>query len=416
MPNELLLTNNGIGLESNITEVNNNTTIKEDRVLGTKIDGVQYEFSLAETDITNATNISCNEDATAIIEDNKLKISNMHENTVCKINDTLKSTVDTSDESRNNIMMIKDEVTSSDCSISENKVIELDLNGKKISSPGIVIYVRAGNLKIKGDGVISTTGADLENGAIKIWGDGGSKLSIEGNECNSTNINEYNSGLLIYANNTNAIADYGLRQNDGIDASIDINGGCYVSEAKNAIRSYGQTNLTINNAKTVSKGNGIIVSDNSSLVIYDGSFTSLEESVIVTNVNSNTKIYGGSFVSRDYGAILHINGNMYLYGGTYSIQNNEHSIINSNNGNLYVSGGTYNGFFNISPNGSNEGSLNYICGGTFVFAGSNITPNDPVGSLKYTSNVVWSGKTSPTIGGSYPNTILKDDSITCPVF
>ena len=302
----------------------NNSTIKEDRVQGTKLDGVFYEYDLSDTDITNATNISCNEDAQAVIEDNKLKISNMHENTICKINDTLKSTIDNLDDSLTNIKMIKNEDNVTKMTIASGKEVALDLNGKEINSIGVnetsTTYNENYNVFVINGKLI----VNDENGTGGIFtGYNSAPITASSNAYVIINNGNYNGRRTITTNGNNSY--------------VKINGGTYNSKNGPSLylESCQNCEMVINDA-TISKtatGSCSIMQDsnnNTSVIeINNGNYNISDAAWILctTNINKGTvNINGGTFNQNTTAIFGYRGGTLNINGGTFN-QTNKSAVI-----------------------------------------------------------------------------------------
>ena len=344
----------------------NNSTIKEDRVQGTKIDGVQYEFDLANTDITSATNIACNEDAIPTIEDNKLKISNMHENTICKINDTLKSTIDNLDETRNVVKMIKNESNVLKMDINPANEVTLDLNGKKVYSSAYElqetnnidnnsIFFVKGRLKIEDlnndGGLYNGTSARpiqiKENGHIVI--NGGyyiGRHSIYSYNADNSYL-EINNG--IFENNYNAVISYG---GTCVNCNVKINGGTFRDDGVNGniyLNTSSVSNFEINGGTFTTTLSSISVSaiNKMNLTINNGDFTA-GTTTIYNGGTSPVNINGGYFISTG-GTAIHNNVN-----GTININQSSNPVYISTLAQVWSPAITNSGTFNIRASIANN--------------------------------------------------------------
>ncbi len=344
----------------------NNSTIKEDRVQGTKLDGVQYEYDLAQTDISNATNISCNEDATADIVDNKLKVSNMHENTICKINDSIKSTIDNLDDSLTNIKMIKNEDNVEKMTIASTNDVVLDLNGKEINSNDIVFSL-FGKMTVNDNniGVIKSTGnnifytynnSNLILNNVNLTNSGDVTIFINGEFKSNNSISECtdNCRVALYITpsgngviNNGTFKSTGTREAIDSDGILTINYATVIGEGQNAINTYNdKANVTINDGVFTSTKN-TISTNKGTITINNGTFTSTRRTI--ENRSGTININGGIFksstdndtISNQGSGIINItdkknkvyiinNGNNTLYG--------ERSITNYGTGTVNIDG------------------------------------------------------------------------------
>ena len=123
------------------------------------------------------------------------------------------------------------------------------------------------------------------------------------------------------------------------------------------------------------------------------------------------RIYNGNYNVINNTSVYLYKGSVIINGGVFTSNDNSFGTIT---GSLSINGGTFNGHINSWTTSGLSGNVINICGGTFTNTNNDISANDSNDVIKYKSNVVWTGKTSPTVGGSYPGTVSLDDSIVCP--
>ncbi len=421
--------------------------------------GSRTTINISDMDLTNVKNVSCNNGAVPSIASNKLTVSGILGDTTCYLNNTLKNAIDNADATENNIVLLKDE---ENVGVSiENKKITLNMNGKKLIGPVNLIYINeTGDLTINGDGLIYASSTTYSsNGAIKMHGSGNAKLTINANECNSMNPEEYQSGLLIYADANSAIANYGVKSQKDIPAELNINGGCYYSKQLDAIQVSGNTKANISNANASAYSVGIGVYGTSSITSINNNVVSSNNFAFIVNGTSTTaNIEGGKYVSKagnsatmqaQGDSILNIKNskirqettseyNAHQIGirneGTNKInienvdvKSKGPAVYNNKNGIINIKSGTFEST-NLAANGgivsinTIEGATINICGGTFKTEGKNTydlasstnQSNDSIKFyIKYKSNGInWTNGSNPKIIG-LQNHFIVDNNLTC---
>lgn len=420
--------------------------------------GSRTTINISDMDLTNVKNVSCNNGAVPSIASNKLTVSGILGDTTCYLNNTLKNAIDNADATENNIVLLKDE---ENVGVSiENKKITLNMNGKKLIGPVNLIYINeTGDLTINGEGLIYASSTTYSsNGAIKMHGSGNAKLTINANECNSMNPEEYQSGLLIYADANSAIANYGVKSQKDIPAELNINGGCYYSKQLDAIQVSGNTKANISNANVSAYSVGIGVNVTSSITSTNNNVVSSNNVAFIVNGTSTANIEGGKYVSKaDKVASVQAQGDSILnikdaiirqettsdyYWTQIGIRNEGTNKINIENvdvkskgpavynnrsGIINIKSGTFEST-NLATNGgvvtnnSVEGATINMCGGAFKTEGKNtydlaLSANESMDSIKfyikYKSNGInWTNGSSPTKYG-LQNHFIIDDNLTC---
>lgn len=297
-----------------------------------------------DVNITNETNISCNNGSIPKYENNTLTISNITSSVECVINDSLKTTIDNIDSSLNNILMINDEsLNNQELIINENDNIVIDINGKTIIStfnedkPSIL---NKGSLTIKDS--LNTGLLKTNYRLIKSYG----SLNIESGNYKRENEDSVDGGIIEIQNgeatlknsnfqsaNTWVIFTYYDSQNDEFEPTININ-NCDISSTSAAV----------------------VVNRNIKGKIY------LSNSSITNN-------YKGIV---NYGELIEINNTTIISNNSYGIENKDNGKINMENN--YVKGK----IAGISSVGS--GTIN-ISGGVFISQNVTINNNDSSGTI-----------------------------------
>lgn len=292
------------------------------------------EFDIDEKDITGITNIVCNNGSTATYdEDNKtVTITNLKSGTVCKMNDSLKTTVDNLDYTKNNIIMISDETLTSEVTFAENTNAELNLNAHQLNTSKIL--VTNGDLVVKGDEnskIVSTTQVLNNSGTGKLTINGGTY------ERNSTS-----SGTVIY--------------NQGTGTTI-IKGGTYINSGSGA--------CVQNRATTATDGGGTVT-------IEDGTFTSNDACITNNSISGILNINSGLITSLSGNAVRNYSsGTINIYQTDKPIyitslsQTEKPVVVNSSTGVINISGNKADACENNSANTTSglcvyaEGDKNY---------------------------------------------------------
>ena len=386
-------------------------------------------FDLSSYDLSSYTNVSCNNGVVPELNGINLNLSSITSDTNCYLNNSINSAVTNADTSLNNIVLLNDETSIQKTSYIENsKNIKLNLNGKKLIGKYVMLYVRDGSLEINGDGVIySNPVAADANGAIKKWNYKGSNLVINGNKCNSTNLDEYESGTLIFGD-THAIATYDYGTEVGDDYSnLEINGGCFASTSAAAISTAERNNnkAIINDVIAYSENDNVIYNfGEGNLVINGGEYSSSGNMAAILNVSGNVDINNAT-VTSNYNA----DGDWHQVGirnegGTININNtivtsSSAAIYNNSPGTINIKSGEYTGGqqFEIKVTILNNagGNIN-ICGGKINGAmdiSQAYQSDTQTGYIKYKSTgISWINGSSPSYSGDSKYYIV-DDTITC---
>ncbi len=411
-----------------------------------------------DIDMNDVRNMSCNNGVGLTEENGNILINNILGNANCYLNNTLKDAIYNADTTENNILLLEDEENVA-VGIENNKKITLNMNGKKLIGSVNLIFIReTGDLTINGDGLIySNSKSDSYNGAIKMHGSGNAKLTINGNECNSMNPEEYQSGLLIYADANSSIASYGVKSQPDIQAELNINGGCYSGENR-VIAVFGNTKANISNAKVFANSNGIVVTDTSSITSTNNDVTSLNDYAFIINGTSTANIEGGKYVSKAGGnatvqaqgdSILNIKDAIIRQESTseynwaqigirnegtnkinienVDVKSKGPAVYNNRSGIINIKSGTFESInlavnSGIVTNNAVEGATINICGGTFKTEVKNaydlfLTVNESMDSIgfytKYRSTGInWINGNEPTKYG-LENHFIVDDNLTC---
>ena len=385
----------------------------------------EIEFDITGKDISNITNIVCNNGANVTVGNNKVTVSNVVGKTICTMNETLEETVSKLDSTQTYIMLLNDINVTNDIDFGEDTNVRINLNSKQVN---------------------------LNGKYFRTYGD----LIIDGNQ---------NSKIFSTAQVVN---------NSG-DGTVTINGGNYErtvsSDGGTAIYNRGAGTIIINDGKFINNDAGTVIYTPSvgsgDTIINGGIFISNGYSVISTNFSTgtitinqtNNPIYIASLAKElhpsinNYGGTINISGNsanectndytkttsglcVYAEGDkNYSSDTANYAVANWKSGIITIDGGTYYGG-NISILNRGNGTINIksgdiksdwitiynsitsttnICDANIysskydLFGGSETT----TGSINYSSNVKFTnGTNNPTKGGITAN-IISNYKGTC---
>jgi len=415
--------------------------MKENKKIGTN-----KETTFELIDISDMTNISCNNGAVPTIEGNALKITNVFGNTKCVINETLEKTINNLDSTETNIVMLSDEEVSNTLAVQKNNNVVLDLNGKIISTNKIFIY-NYGKMIVNdtiGSGKIITAFQALNNSGEK-------ELIVNGGtfERNSgTGAVVYNQGNgTIIINNGKFISVAGGIQNNVKDGdaigNIIINNGYFESESNLVLANNNSGKITvkggvfISNERGVSNYTGTINIIQTNTPVY---ITSLAQTWKPAVINSSTGVINikGNLADKCTNDYTNTTSGICIYAEgdkNFTTDTANTAICNTGDGIINIDGGTiYGGYYGISNHF--DGKINIlnanISSGNFSIANmrtattnicnSNITSskydlyatsNTTTGTINYSSNVIFTSKNNtPSIGG-IGNSIVSNYTGTC---
>ena len=264
-------------------------------------------------------------------------------------------------------------------SVIENNIGKVIINGGTFTSTGNTIRNGSGTININGGSFESTNSQTIYNAASGT-------ININGEQATFDENDNYISGVYVHANiNKHLVYNLG---------TININNG------------------TFKNYYSSEYGSGCIADYGGTVNIYNGDFYSVKEAnVLSINNSSKVRIYNGNYKVINNTNVYLYKGSVIINGGVFTSNDNSFGTIT---GSLSINGGTFNGYIQSWTTSGLSGNVINICGGTFTNTNNDISANDSNDVIKYKSNVVWTGKTSPTVSGSYPSTVSLDDSIVCP--
>ena len=393
----------------------------------------QVDFDITGIDISDVTNIGCNNGAEVTVEGNHVVVSKVLGGTICKMNTSLATTASELDNTRNYILMLKDETLTSENAedtkvvFAENTNVELNLNAHQLNTSKIL--VTNGDLVIKGDEnskIVSTTQVLNNSATGTITINGGYYERTTG-----TGAAIYNQGTGVINLNNCDVLSSGVSVQNGVGTGttagiININSGNYISLANRTILNFLGT-ININQTdkpiyiKTESKAWAPAIYNSSTGTI---NITGKQANECTSNPSDTTSglcIYSGAFDETDInnksnGAIQNNKGTININGGTYygawqGINNNSTGIINIT-GNTKIISRRYiilnkTGTINICKMNSELNNIVDNVSGDLVI--------NSTGTINYSTDVIFSSGTNipkihqnyGTINSNYTGTCIK---------
>ena len=368
-----------------------------------KINDIKYyttndNILINDVNITDETNISCNNGSIPKYENNTLTISNITSSVECVINDSLKTTIDNIDSSINNILMINDEsLNNQDLIINENDNIVIDINGKTIIStfnedkPSIL---NNGNLTIKDS--LNTGLLKTNYRLIKSYGN----LNIESGNYQRENEDSVDGGIIEIQNgeatlknaifvtdNTWAIFTYYDSENNEFEPTININ-NCDISSISAAV-------VVNRNIK------GKIYLSNSSITNdYKG----------IVNYGELIEINNTTIISNNSHGIENNNGTVNI--GNSNINTNKQGVSNVSTGIITITNSNVNSNEDSAIKNNGEGTINVEDGKfTSNAANSAVIVNSNIGTINLYNPKVIKEYVSAENGGTWRQIAVRNDSI-----
>ena len=373
---EVTLTEKGCEKEATV-----NLAIGEKKYDNVTKDDIETEFNISD-DISDMTNIVCNNGVTISMNDNTLKLSDVYKDTNCTMSSSINITFDNLDDTKNYILMLKDETIESNLIVDEKKKVSINLNEQNLiynGSNSTATFEISGELSIIGQN--SSIAGNMNsatvtnNGILNI--DGGSynsinplnnsKISIknaklnctnDGNNCypifaqNNSNVELYNvtitskgkaagtvenSNMIIKNSNficteDNCLYDDSIGKLTVLDTTIKASG--YAVKLNNS------GEVTIKNTKLESETynavinagiSGKITIENSELISSNYRGVTLDYAS-----NGSIDIYNSRVIGKDYGVLNNSNGGgvININGGTYI--SNDITIMNIHDGKINI--------------------------------------------------------------------------------
>ena len=373
---EVTLTEKGCEKEATV-----NLAIGEKKYDNVTKDDIETEFNISD-DISDMTNIVCNNGATISMNDNTLKLSDVYKDTNCTMSSSINITFDNLDDTKNYILMLKDETIESNLIVDEKKKVSINLNEQNLiynGSNSTATFEISGELSIIGQN--SSIAGNMNsaevtnNGILNI--DGGSynsinplnnsKISIKNAKLNCTN--DGNNCYPIFAqNNSNVELDNVTITSKGKAAGTVENSNMLIKNSNfnctedNCLYSSSIEKLTVldttikasgyavklNNSGEVTIKNAKLESETYNAVInagISGKITIENSELISSNYrgvtldyasNGSIDIYNSRVIGKDYGVLNNSNGGgvININGGTYI--SNDITIMNIHDGKINI--------------------------------------------------------------------------------
>ena len=373
---EVTLTEKGCEKEATV-----NLAIGKKTYKNTVKDDIETEFNISD-DISDMTNIVCNNGATISMNDNTLKLSDVYKDTNCTMSRSINDTFNNLDDTKNYVLMLKDETIESNLIVDEKKKVSINLNGQNLiynGSNSTAAFEISGELSIIGQNS-SIAGSShsaqvINNGILNIDGGsyktirplGNSKISIKNATLNCTN--DGNNCYPIFAQeNSNVELDNvkaeskGKAAGAGGNSNMIIKNSNFICTEDNCLYDDSIGKLTVldttikasgyavklnnsgevtikntklesetNNAVTNAGASGKITIENSELISSNYRGVTLDEAS-----SGSIDIYNSKVIGKDYGVLNNSNGGgvININGGTYI--SNDITIMNINDGKINI--------------------------------------------------------------------------------
>ena len=338
-------------------------------------DDIETEFNISD-DISDMTNIVCNNGVTISMNDNTLKLSDVYKDTNCTMSSSINTTFAKLDDTKNYILMLKDENVSETLENKETKNVTIDLNGKSITASNFITFVNSGTLSILNSSLNeSYLYSDVQ--VISTVKDSVSSLKNIKLVCKDTNNNSSicNNGKL-KVENTYIEGPYGIGCNTEPGSEIDIRDSNIVATKHNGVQFNVTENITggtISSTRISGNDTAIVFASSGILNVESGIFNGATGNAIA-NYNSGTiNINSGIHISKNSNAIANYNS------GTINIQqlNNpvyisslaqdwRSAVLNTLSGKINIKGNKANNCTNDSEKTTSgiciyaEGNKDYI--------------------------------------------------------
>ena len=423
---KLCIDNYSIDYDGTNYEISNNNYCKGEVILNInskqmkKALAKEVEFDITGENISDITNIVCNNGTEVNVEENRVVVSKVLGDTICKANTSLKTTIEELDNTNNYIYMLKDEELHEKLVITSQKNVILNLNGKNL------VVVNPDDLEEK------NTQYSYDYYAFEIHGN----LTINDKNNEGRIETPYSSEAIAPRKGSTVIINggnyTGRRCVNNLHGTVIINDGIFSSKDYEAVYNHSNSTTTINNGEFLSK-NRVLYNDSGVFDINGGIYIS-EVNRVIDNVNTGIinitqtekPIYIGTLAQSDKIVVLNtdsarinISANianecmsdsqkttsgLCIYAG-----GNKNEIIrNTSSQNVNIDGGTYYGTYK-SINNTSSGTIN-ICSGTIDGLQYDLY-NQATGYIKYKSNV--SLKNNAIYDTNTPSHVVLDDTIIC---
>ena len=448
---EVTLTEKGCEKEATV-----NLVIGEkeyDNVAKVAKDDIETEFNISD-DISDMTNIVCNNGVTISMNDNALKLSDVFDDTNCTMSSSINTTFDNLDDTKNYVLMLKKDTIESKMTVGEKNKVTINLNGQNLTSNGsdsTSAFGISGELSIIGENSSiagNMNSAEVtKNGILNIDGGsynsikalGNSKISIKNATLSCTN--DGNNCYPIFAqNNSNVELDNVKVLSKGKAAGTVENSNMLIKNSDftctedNCLYSSSIEKLTVLDTTIKASGYAVKLNNSGEVTIKNTKLESKNNNA-VTNAGASGKIIieNSELISSNYrGVTLDYasNGSIDIYNS--KVIGNDYSVLNNSNGGgvININGGTYisnditimnihDGKININDKNGKVYIASYKKeGNTDVYKAKTIK-NTANGVININGNVSdFCGKddTKTTIGtciyNEYGRAIVNDDTAT----
>ena len=419
---EVTLTEKGCEKEATV-----NLVIGEKKYDNVIKDDIETEFNISD-DISDMTNIVCNNGATISMNDNTLKLSDVYKDTNCTMSSFINTTFAKLDDTKNYILMLKDEEISKTLENKETKNVTIDLNGKSITASNFSVIHNLGTLSILNN---SLNASSLNSNVATIGAEKNSVLSLKNISVVSENTDNKssicNKGKL-EVKNSYIKGPYGIGCNDEAGAEINVQDSKIVATVKNGV-SFNETSFpenapsgTISSSEINGKNIAVAFVSTGTLSIESGKFNSETGNVIMNSNSGTININSGTYISKESTAISNSNsGTINIHQSNKSVyisslaQIWRPAVLNSSSGKINIKGNKANDCTNDSEkttsgiciyaegskdytkNTSNGGIQNNSTGninvdGATIFGGNQGANNGSNGTLNIKNSDVISGR------------------------
>ena len=445
---EVTLTEKGCEKEATV-----NLAIGEKKYDNVTKDDIETEFNISD-DISDMTNIVCNNGVTISMNDNTLKLSDVYKDTNCTMSSSINITFDNLDDTKNYILMLKDETIESNLIVDEKKKVSINLNEQNLiynGSNSTATFEISGELSIIGQN--SSIAGNMNsatvtnNGILNI--DGGSynsinplnnsKISIKNAKLNCTN--DGNNCYPIFAqNNSNVELDNvkteskGKAAGAGGNSNMIIKNSNFICTEDNCLYDDSIGKLTVLDTTIKASGYAVKLNNSGEVTIKN---TKLESetynAVINAGISGKITIENSELISSNYrGVTLDYasNGSIDIYNSR--VIGNDYGVLNNSNGGgvININGGTYisnditimnihDGKININDKNGKVYIASYKKEGNTDVYKAKAIKNTANGVININGNVSdFCGKddTKTTIGtciyNEYGRAIVNDDTAT----
>ena len=398
-----------------------------DNVAKVAKDDIETEFNISD-DISDMTNIVCNNGVTISMNDNTLKLSDVYKDTNCTMSRSINDTFNNLDDTKNYILMLKDEKISKTLENKETKNVTIDLNGKSITASNFSIIHNLGTLSILNN---SLNASSLNSNVATIGAEKNSVLSLKNISVVSENTDNKssicNKGKL-EVKNSYIKGPYGIGCNDEAGAEINVQDSKIVATVKNGV-SFNKTSFpenapsgTISSSEINGKNIAVAFVSTGTLSIESGKFNSETGNVIMNSNSGTININSGAYISKESTAISNSSsGTINIQQSNKSVyisslaQNWRPAVLNSSSGKINIKGNKANdctndgekttsgiciyaeGSKDYTKNTSNGGIQNNSTGninvdGATIFGGNQGVNNGSNGTLNIKNSNVSSGR------------------------